>query len=251
MNWKFNFDSINLQNGWLSPMSDTDTGVDATRSKFAQSMDWLKKQGKVITLATAIALGAGSMESCQPKDAPTPVETETWVVIDRTTDNLAHKAEFMKNVKITTLSGWLGIINYSPIWDAESNRYKLIFKPSLDSKKWVSKIKSDAELDWLDPNKCKLALQFDDRDKIRTWWIVPYTELLALSNENPMLDLNSSKFEWFVSKVALAKWNPSMWIEKWVTWYLSITWIRPNIKNGSDILWLQIIYDPYRFGVRE
>ena len=184
---------------------------------------------------TTITLGGvglvTTMTSCG-EDDPTPVDPNA---IDRTSDNPAHKAEFLRNTS-KTIWDWAIQIKYDAQWDG--NDYIMILKEVIfDFDKGVNILKtfaSDWNIDWL-----KLVYNFSDNKNIRINWVIP----AAILAEWGQRDIMSSDYDKYLIKTELTIGGKNTTFSKGASWYLSL-----RVFNNNWLLWDVAVVNPYYIG---
>lgn len=167
----------------------------------------LVPSASTVGIATGAGMVAASTMSCE-KDDPS--------AINRSTDNPANKAEFMKDVKSAVLGGGIATMEYDAVW--VKNGYQLQPKSIVDFAKAAAKLEEYAKASKRELGTLAFAIIYRWWSA-RLWWSIPYADLLEIKWIN---NLNSADFSTYLIISDLTIGSPNSTVSKNTQWFLGI-----------------------------
>jgi hypothetical protein len=236
-----NQETTNKQELQLSPSPQERVGVrsNSLRTAALALMAALTPTASTITTTVGAGALAASTMSCETDKPIDPVATDG---IDRKTDNPAHKAEFMKDVKSAVLGGGIATMEYDAVW--VKDHYELQPKSMVDFARAAAKLEEYAKANNRNKEDLMFTLFYENNAGVKIWWRIPYNELTSIGgNQN----LNDNAFDKYIGKSDLSPngGNPDATVSKDQSGFLRI-----NVSENSStrvISEIQVI-SPYIFG---
>jgi hypothetical protein len=202
----------------------------------------LKNAAMTKYLALALLATAPAMQSCEKT---TVAKEQTDInAIDTKTDNPAHKAQFMADVKPTVLADGIATMEFDAVWNEATKGYELQPKSMVDFTKAAQKLEAYAKANNKNKEDLGFALYYRNNGSVRIWWVIPYADLVSIGGVE---NLNDNACDKYIGKSDLAPngGNPDATVKKKSEGYLEI-----NIGElGSNRVLTEIqSINPYLFG---
>lgn len=168
----------------------------------------------ITTVGSAGVLAATTM-SCE-KDDPS--------AINRSTDNPAHKADFMKDVSAVEIKGanWkIWSFSFNAVWSWKN--YKLSTICVLNAEGCAEQLRNDAKLLWKESEQMWMEFYYRNSwGNISIVWSIPYSEFINNSWE---INLKDDKYDKYLQNNTV--WSSKDLIPKNDSWWLRIsTWYK-------------------------
>ncbi len=197
--------------------------------------------GTLGSTAGKLAGAAAVMVVAASCDTETPTPEVPVDVIDRTTDNPVHRAEFESNIKPKVLGEGVATFDFDVVWNGTN--YVLKPKSIVDMGK-AQKLMQDVagELGYKADN-LGFSIYYDNNKGVRIAWVVPYSLVVELNGNH---NLNDDKFDDYrvVSDVIPDGGDPDATVSKGVSGFLSL-----DITNQDNIVIKRVEkISPYYFG---